>query len=167
MSAQAPVYRFCPLCGETLARDERDAYSRCPACGFVHYRNPVAGVAVVIRDAAGRVLMGERSTGDWAGLWCIPCGYVEWHEDIRDAAVREFEEETGLLVQLGDVIAVHSNFHNPKQHTVGTWFAGEVIGGELYPRDGELAQLAYVDPADPPPLAFPTDALVLEQLAAG
>jgi hypothetical protein len=35
----------------------------------------------------------------------------------------------------------------------------------LYPVDGELDALEYVDPAAPPPLAFPTDALVLAQLA--
>jgi 8-oxo-dGTP diphosphatase len=131
----------------------------------VQYRNPAAGVAVIVLDDAGRVLLGERASGEWAGLWCIPCGYVEWHEDIREAAVREFEEETGLVVKLGEVFAVHSNFHNPKQHTVGTWFRGEVVGGELHPRDGELKQLAYVAPAEPPPLAFPTDELVLEELA--
>ena len=161
-----PEYRYCPLCGQVLTRDVQAGRARCAGCGFVHYRNPVAGVAVVVRDDSGGVLLGERARGEWAGQWCIPCGFVEWHEDIREAAVREFEEETGLKVRLGEVLAVHSNFHNPKQHTVGTWFHGDVIGGRLYPQDGELQQLAYVDPLDPPPLAFPTDALVLEKLAA-
>ncbi|MGE5594480.1 MAG: NUDIX domain-containing protein, partial [Hyphomicrobiales bacterium] len=99
------------------------------------------------------------------GKWCIPCGYVEWDEEVRAAAEREFAEETGLSVRAGDVVAVHSNFHNPKQHTVGIWFEGELLGGELHPVDGELDELRWVDPADPPELAFPTDALVLQQLA--
>jgi adenine phosphoribosyltransferase len=131
----------------------------------VRYRNPVVGVAVVLRDGAGRVLMGRRATGPYAGLWCIPCGYVEWEEDVRDAASREILEETGLEVELGEVVAVHSNFHNPKLHTVGIWFAGSILAGEPLPVDGEFTELAYVDPSTPPDLAFPTDRLVLEQLA--
>jgi ADP-ribose pyrophosphatase YjhB (NUDIX family) len=122
---------------------------------------------MVVRDAAGRVLMGRRAHGDYAGLWCIPCGYVEWGEDVRDAAVRELQEETGLDAKAGDVVAVHSNFHNQKQYTVGIWFAAAEATGAPTPVDGEFTELAYCDPADPPPLAFPTDALVLEQLASG
>jgi ADP-ribose pyrophosphatase YjhB (NUDIX family) len=111
------------------------------------------------------VLLGRRASGKYAGLWCIPCGYVEWGEDVRAAAARESLEETALLVTVGAILAVHSNFHNPELHTVGIWFAGEVAGGRPVPADGELSELAYFDPAAPPPLAFPTDALVLEQLA--
>jgi ADP-ribose pyrophosphatase YjhB (NUDIX family) len=159
---------YCPDCGQPLLFDASPGqkYPKCGACGYVRYRNPAVGVAVVLRDAGGRVLMGRRARGAYAGLWCIPCGYVEWNEDVRAAAVREFAEETGLVVETGDVVAVHSNFHNAAQHTVGIWFAGLAVAGELAPVDGELTEIAYIDPAAPPPLAVPTDALVLAQLAA-
>lgn len=158
---------YCPDCGTRLTPgDGENQHPRCPACGYVRYRNPAVGVAVVVRDDGGRVLMGRRARGAYEGLWCIPCGYVEWDEDVRDAARRELLEETGLVVRLGEIVAVHSNFHNPHQHTVGIWFAGEVIHGEPHPIDGEFIELGFLDPADPPPLAFPTDALVLAQLAA-
>jgi 8-oxo-dGTP diphosphatase len=168
MSATLDVFEtggFCPDCGSRLVENPAKPYPKCPECSFVRYRNPVAGVAVVIQDQHGYVLMGQRASGIYAGLWCIPCGYVEWGEEIREAAKREFLEETGLLVETHEVVAVHSNFHNPKMLTVGTWFRGTVTGGELHPVDGEFSELAYCDPAAPPPLAFPTDALVLEQLA--
>jgi ADP-ribose pyrophosphatase YjhB (NUDIX family) len=122
-------------------------------------------VAAIVRESDGRVLLGRRAHGRRAGLWCIPCGYVEWGEDVREAARRELLEETGLEAELGAVVAVHSNFHNPELLTVGIWFAARIIGGQLAPVDGELSELAYFDPADPPELAFPTDAIVLEQLA--
>jgi ADP-ribose pyrophosphatase YjhB (NUDIX family) len=125
------------------------------------------GVAVIIRDEAGWVLMGRRAQGRYAGLWCIPCGRLEWDEDVREAAVREFLEETGLEVELTGVAAVHSNFHDRERQTVGIWFDGQVAGGHLYPADGELSELDYFDPAAPPPLAFPTDAIVLRELAGG
>lgn len=161
-----PRGRYCPDCGLPLTTGLRGGRERllC-ACGFVRYRNPAVGVAVVVRDAGAGVLLGRRAKGDYAGLWCIPCGYVEWGEDVRDAARREFLEETGLHVDLGEVLAVHSNFHNPKQYTVGVWFRGEITGGALHPADGEHSALGYHHPLQPPPLAFPTDALVLSDLA--
>ncbi len=109
--------------------------------------------------------MGRRAQGAYAGLWCIPCGRLEWNEDVRAGAIRELLEETGLEVTADDIVAVHSNFHRTDDHSVGIWFAGQITGGHLHPADGELTDLAYVDPASPPPLAFPTDALVLAQLA--
>ncbi len=157
-------YRFCPLCATPLTLAERGGLERtyCPACGFVLYRNPVVGVAIVVLRR-GAVLLGRRA-GSYAGQWCIPCGYVEWDEDVRLAAEREFEEETGLTVRAGRVVAVHSNFHNPRQHTVGIWFRGRVIGGALQASD-DLSEAGFFSlDALPGPLAFPTDRLVLEQL---
>jgi ADP-ribose pyrophosphatase YjhB (NUDIX family) len=93
----------------------------------------------------------------------MPCGYVEWGEEVREAARRELLEETGFQVRVGPVYAVHSNFHNPQSLTVGIWFRGEVVGGELQAGD-DLDQVGYFSlDALPAPLAF-TDRLVLEQL---
>ena len=166
-SVARPRGQFCPDCGGALFFDYRGGQRppTCSTCGYVRYRNPAVGVAVVVRDDTGRVLMGRRASGAYAGLWCIPCGYVEWDEDVRAAAIREMREETGVEVELGEVIAVHSNFHNTAQHTVGIWFAGRIVSGEPHLADGEFTEIAYFEPANPPPLAFPTDALVLRELA--
>ena len=92
---------------------------------------------------------------------------MEWGEAVRAAAAREFREETGLLVELGEVLAVHANFHDPERLTVGIWFAGRVVGGALQAGD-DLSEVAFFPlPAPPEPLAFPTDALVLAELQAG
>ncbi|WP_322817827.1 NUDIX hydrolase [Tepidiforma sp.] len=128
-------------------------------------RYPGVGVAVIVRDGAGRVLLGRRAAGRRAGLWCIPCGRLEWGEDVREAAIREFREETGLIVVLDGVYEVHSNFHDADRLTVGIWFSGRVVGEAGQEVDGELCEVGWFDPAQPPELAFPTDGLVLRRLA--
>ena len=161
-----PSYRFCPYCTTTLIPVEQGGRVRmsCPKCGFIHYRNPTVGVAAVILDGK-KVLLGRRSPmSSYPGSWCFPCGHVEWDEDVREAARRECLEETGLDVVVNEVLAVHSNFHNPAQHTVGIWFHCAIVGGRLQGGD-DLDEVAWFNLFDlPDPLAFPTDRLVLTQL---
>lgn len=139
----------------------------CPACGYVHYRTPGVGAAVVIMDEEGRLLMVKRGpTATRAGLWSIPAGYVDYGEDVRDAARRELEEETGLMAELGRVVHVASNFHDPEKLTVGVWFAGEVVGGELQAGD-DAVEVGWFALDELPPLAFATDVELLRSLGAG
>jgi len=161
----ARPYKYCPLCSSAFIHDMIHARERlvCPACHFIFWQNPVVGVAVIIIDQQC-IVLARRSRGVYQGAWCIPCGYVEYDEDVRQAAQREFQEETGLVVAVGDVYAVHSNFHNPDSHSVGIWFRGTVLGGTLRP-DDDVDAVAYVPlQALPDNLAFPTDRLVLTQL---
>ncbi|MHB8067725.1 MAG: NUDIX domain-containing protein [Desulfobaccales bacterium] len=168
MSCNPTQYRFCPCCGgplETRLRGDRDRLV-CKKCRRVLYVNPAVGVAVVVRRGE-QILWGRRNRGPYPGAWCLPCGYVEWGEDLRAAAAREFREETGLLVEVGEVLAVHSNFHDPERLTVGVWFAGRVVGGTLQAGDDLDEVRFYPLDAPPAPLAFPTDALVLAELKKG
>lgn len=57
----------------------------------------VVAVVAVVRDAEGRLLMIERSDN---GVWALPGGAQDIGESTAQAAVREVEEETGLLVEV-------------------------------------------------------------------
>lgn len=154
-------YSFCPKCGGRLKVIDDPHKPICRECNFIFYQNPIVGVAVIV--IKGKKLLLGRRNNSYKGLWCIPCGYVEWDEDVYEAAKREFLEETGLKVDLKKVYTVHSNFHNPKQHTVGIWFLADVIGGQLSPSD-DLDEVGYYSYAELPPLAFITDLKTIEQL---
>ena len=161
----------CPRCRTALTRVVHGGAPRpaCPACGFAFFANPGVGAASIIRDATGRVLLVQRSPGQFgAGRWCFPCGFVEWGEDVRVAAAREALEEAGLEVVIGDPIYVASNFHDPEKPTIGIWFAATPVDPAATPVAGDDAvAVGWFDPASPPPLAFPTDAALLARLAAG
>jgi 8-oxo-dGTP pyrophosphatase MutT (NUDIX family) len=45
---------------------------------------------------------GNAPGMDKQGLWCLPCGYLDWNESGTDAAKREVWEEIGL--DLNDLI---------------------------------------------------------------
>lgn len=159
---------YCPVCGGALVQAERYGRLRlvCSKCGRVNFENPIVGVAGIVCNERNEVLLVRRAKEvTYPGLWCIPCGYLEYDEDVRVGMVREMREETGLVVEPQEVFAVHSNFHNPEQQTVGIWFKTKVLGGILQAGDDADAVL-WIDPANPPPLAFPTDREVLRALAA-
>lgn len=159
-------YTFCPWCGSELAMALESGKPRasCPSCSFVHFRNPGVGAAVVIIDTVGRILMVKRAKGaSRAGYWSVPAGFVDYGEDVRQAARRELLEETGLIAEIGDVLHVASNFHDPNKLTVGIWFAGLVTGGVLQAGDdAEEAGYFHLDAL--PPLAFETDREFLQGL---
>ena len=159
-------YTYCPRCASELERVEiggRDR-SRCPECGFVHWRNPGVGAAVVVFNQGHELLMVRRGpSATRSGYWSMPAGFVDYGEEIRSAAARELLEETGLVAEIGDVLYVASNFHDPAKLTVGIWFAGTVTGGTLVAGDDADA-VGWFPLDDLPPLAFDTDAGFIEKL---
>jgi ADP-ribose pyrophosphatase YjhB (NUDIX family) len=63
------------------------------------------GARCVLRDDAGRVLLIRRTDN---GTWALPAGMMELGESLRDCAVREVREETGLAVRELTPFAVYT-----------------------------------------------------------
>lgn len=66
---------------------------------------PLVGVGAIIIDR-GQVLLVKRGHPPLEGEWSIPGGVLEVGELLRDAAVREAGEETGLKVETADLLGV-------------------------------------------------------------
>lgn len=57
------------------------------------------GVGVIIIRADGDILLGYRIKAGETPSWCLPGGHVEPGETFEVAALRELQEETGIITQ--------------------------------------------------------------------
>jgi ADP-ribose pyrophosphatase YjhB (NUDIX family) len=103
--------------------------------GREYPENPLVGVgAVIVGD--GRVLLIQRGQAPLLGEWSLPGGVLECGESLREAAVREAREETGLDVEVGEMLGVYervirSEDGRVRYHYVLIDFLCHVAGGEL------------------------------------
>ncbi|HEY5996557.1 MAG TPA: NUDIX hydrolase [Candidatus Deferrimicrobiaceae bacterium] len=115
------------------------------------YQNPVPTVDVIIETGEGIVLIRRKNPPPG---WAIPGGFVDVGENIRDAAVREALEETGLRVTLTALLGVYSEpDRDPRQHTISTVFVGTAEGIPQGMDDAAEASL-FTEDTLPEPIAF-------------
>ena len=100
---------------------------------------PLVGVGAVIIENA-RVLLVKRAHPPLVAQWSIPGGVLEVGEMVREAAIREVREETGLIVEPGDLLGVYDRvLRNAEQrvqyHYVLIDFLCRPAGGELQAAD--------------------------------
>src|SRR5713101_7844878 len=68
--------------------------------------SPLVGVgAVIVRD--NRVLLIRRGQPPLLGEWSLPGGVLECGETLREATICEAREETGLIVETGELLGVY------------------------------------------------------------
>jgi len=67
---------------------------------------PLVGVGAIIVDR-DRVVLVKRGQAPLQGEWSIPGGVLEVGETLRQAAVREVLEETGLRVEVDELLGVY------------------------------------------------------------
>ncbi len=96
---------------------------------------PLVGVgAIIIED--DHVVLVKRLHPPLQAEWSIPGGVLEVGELVREAAVREAREETGLTVEPGELLGVYDRvLRNSEQrvqyHYVLIDFLCRRVGGDL------------------------------------
>lgn len=110
---------------------------------MTHPPLPRLGVSVACWDD-DRVLLVERGKEPLLGLWSLPGGSVEPGERVRDAALRELAEETGIsaeiagIVDVLDVIRTDAN-GEPTLHFAIVVFAARYLSGTAVAADDASA----------------------------
>jgi ADP-ribose pyrophosphatase YjhB (NUDIX family) len=150
--------KYCPKCATELVHiaDGDRERPTCPACDFVFYFNPVVGAGALV-ETDGRVVLVRRGVDPEAGYWSLPSGYVEADELAEEAAVREMKEETGLEIEVDDMLGVYS-FGREPQTGVLILYAAHATGGQLQAGD-DAREVRTFAPDELPPdeqIAFRT-----------
>jgi len=114
---------------------------------------PVVGVGGVIIEN-GRALLIKRGSEPLLGQWSIPGGTLELGESLQQGVARELREETGLEVQVLDMIEAFDRIFldpaatktadrsRPKYHYVIVDYLCERLAGEA--RAGsDVTDIAY------------------------
>jgi len=122
---------------------------------------PLVGVgAIIIKNDS--VVLVKRGHPPLAGEWSIPGGVLEVGETLREAAVRETLEETGLAVETADLLGVFDRvLRDADERTIYHYvlidFLCKLISGEPAPAgDAVEAQWFTRDEAEALPLAKDT-----------
>ncbi len=148
-------FKFCPLCRAEMEVTKYNHRQRkvCPECGFVDFHNPApAAGAIVVKD--GKLLLVLRAENPYKDHWCIPAGFMEWDEPPRICAEREIEEETGLIIETGDLFEVYSGTDDIRTNAVLILYHCTITGGSLRAAD-DAADAKYFGKAEiPENLAF-------------
>jgi ADP-ribose pyrophosphatase YjhB (NUDIX family) len=96
--------KHCRDCGTAVEHrvpDDGDTKVRaiCPACGIIHYQNPL-NVVGTVPYWGEQVLLCKRNIEPRLGYWTLPAGFMELDESTADGAVRETHEEAGAQIEL-------------------------------------------------------------------
>ncbi len=106
----------------------------------------VVAVFGIITGEENRVLLGKDLSKKW---WVLPGGRVESGEDLKEALIREIQEETGLKVEPVSLVGIYTR--NPKPY-IALVFNCKVLGGKLQPGP-EMSEFGYFsEKALPQPL---------------
>ncbi|MFC7528321.1 NUDIX domain-containing protein [Actinoplanes sp. GCM10030250] len=119
-----------------------------------HDSLPISGIAAVVFDEQGRVLL-VRSADN--GRWTLVTGCLEPGEQPAVGAVREVAEETGVKVTVERLLAVESlglsQLPNGDQlYILNIGLLCRHVAGEARVNDDESVEVGWFDPAMAPPL---------------
>lgn len=147
------IAKFCPNCGHALNWQYLNGRDRpvCPSCQHIVYFDPkVAVVAFVEEDNC--LLLVQREIDPGKGKWALPAGFVEYDEAPSDAAIRETLEETGLHIEIDQLLDVFPKRDNGLADIVIA-YQGHVVGGTLQAAD-DAADADWFSAENLPELVF-------------
>jgi ADP-ribose pyrophosphatase YjhB (NUDIX family) len=127
-----PMLRYCSRCGGDLGYGavpgEERARHYCTVCGQVTYVNPRLVATTVPMPDDEHVVLIKRGIPPGVGTWAQPGGFLESDETVIAGAVRETQEETGLLVEPSRIVGIYAQ---PRAAVVVVAYAAAIVGGEI------------------------------------
>ncbi|MFV0680967.1 NUDIX hydrolase [Ottowia sp.] len=150
--------KHCRQCGTAVHSripDDGDTRERavCPACGTIHYINPllVVGTVPYLGD---QVLLCKRAIEPRYGKWTLPAGFMEMDEAMDEGAARETAEEAGAEVDIGPLF---STLSVPRVGQVHVFYLARLRHDRFNPGTESLEACLFDEAGIPwDEIAFPT-----------
>ena len=140
------IIKHCRACGtsvELRVPDDGDTRERavCPACGTIHYVNPllVVGTVPYLGD---QVLLCKRAIEPRYGKWTLPAGFMELGETMAQGAARETAEEAGAEVEMG---AFFSAMSIPRVGQVHVFYLARLLHDRFDPGHESLEARLFTE----------------------
>ena len=93
-------------------------------------KRPLVGVGVIVKDG-DRVLLMKRQNSHGAGTWSMPGGHLEYGESPEECALREVEEETGVVIADITFLTITNDvFAEEGKHYITIWMESRYASGE-------------------------------------
>jgi ADP-ribose pyrophosphatase YjhB (NUDIX family) len=146
----AASVNHCTRCGGPLrlgpiAGDPRERLA-CAACGHIAYLNPKLVVSTLPITDAGEIVLLRRGFEPGRGLWAQPGGFLEVDETATEGAIRETEEEIGLLVEPTEIVGLYARL---EAAVIVLAYEARIVGGELRTTPEALDVRAFTPEAIP------------------
>jgi ADP-ribose pyrophosphatase YjhB (NUDIX family) len=101
--------KHCRVCGTEVVyrvpKDDNRDRAVCPACGEIHYENPL-NVVGTVPVWGEQVLLCRRNIEPRYGLWTLPAGFMELGETTTAGAARETVEEAGANIEMQELFTL-------------------------------------------------------------
>jgi len=120
-------------------------------------------VLLITQNTPQKILLIQRGNDPYIGKWALPGGFVDMDEGLKEAALRELEEETGITNVVVKQFRTYGGVdRDPRHRTISIVYIGLVsVELECVGQD-DAADARWFGLSDLPNLAF-DHALIIKE----
>lgn len=114
-----------------------------------------ADCIVITKETEPKVLLIQRGNEPYKGCWAFPGGFMDMDETTEQCAIRELEEETGLVVSQVQQIGAYSKVdRDPRGRTITVAYLTLIDSPVPIKGQDDAASAQWFPLSTLPPLAF-------------
>ena len=114
-----------------------------------------ADCIVITKETEPKVLLIQRGNEPYKGCWAFPGGFMDMDETTEQCAIRELEEETGLVVSHVQQVGAYSKVdRDPRGRTITVAYLALIDSPVPIKGQDDAASAQWFPLSTLPPLAF-------------